>query len=753
MARPLRLAIVPLLVVLSFAAATPDAHAVEGKWTPSQLLEHDPEWLRELGLEIPVDSLWSTEGGGLLEAVAQVQGCSAGFVSPDGLLLTNHHCVFGMLQEHSSPENDYIENGLLTADRSAELSATGARATLPQSFEDVTATIEATAEQAGDDDRARIQAIEAKIEELIDTCEAQPRRRCQVAIDDDGVRYRLMEAIELPDVRLVYAPPRAVGEFGGEVDNWSWPRHTGDFALVRLYVGPDGDPAEPSTENVPYQPRRHFQIARQGVAEGDFVMVAGFPGRTQRSLIAAEMELRARRFHPRRSELLQDWIEILQAESERSDANRITLASRIKGLANREKNSRGQVAGVARGRLIEAKRQLEAEVLAAIAEYPEHAHAAQAHRRLEALTEERIATWDRDFLLGQMAQGPVLLATAVEIARWSHEQTLDDGSRHPAYRDRTRAQREGGLRGLQQRLHLPAEKTLITDFLRRLAELPSEQSLESLEPFLAALDGVDLADRVSSWVESSQVQDLDARLAMLDEDPQTLAARNDPLLDLAQALVRDQLAIEVDDERRRGAISRWRPLWRRALAAHLGRPLDPDANGTLRISLAHVEGYAPRDAVWMEPVTRLAGVVEKHTGVEPFDAPEAVLAAAPGATTSPWADEELGDVAVGFLATGDTTGGSSGSPVLDARGELVGVNFDRVWENIANDFGYVPTIARNISADVRYLLWMLDTLGGPEARPILRELGIEPGAGQPGAGQPNAGEPSAVETSVGDAAH
>jgi hypothetical protein len=185
------------------------------------------------------------------------------------------------------------------------------------------------------------------------------------------------------------------------------------------------------------------------------------------------------------------------------------------------------------------------------------------------------------------------------------------------------------------------------------------------------------------------------------------------------------LVVERLDKGREGAISLYRPVWRRAVEATVGRPLDPDANGTLRVSLAHVRGYSPRDAVWMTPLTRLAGLVEKHTGVEPFDAPDTLLRNAPDGARSRWAEPSIGDVPVCFLATGDTTGGSSGSPVLNGRGELVGVNFDRVWENVANDFGYDPDVARNISADVRYMLWILDESSAAAAAALLRELGVD----------------------------
>ena len=241
-----------------------------------------------------------------------------------------------------------------------------------------------------------------------------------------------------------------------------------------------------------------------------------------------------------------------------------------------------------------------------------------------------------------------------------------------------------------------------------------------------ASDSEQIGPVVEGLLTDSSIFDLETRLTMFDEGVAQLRRRKDPLIDFALDLNTAIIDIENDAHRTEGAISRLRPAWRRSLQTFLNRPVDPDANRTLRVSLAKVAGYRPRDGIRMEPQTRLAGIVEKHTGEDPFDVPAAILAAAPRASESRWADAGLGDVPVCFLATGDTTGGSSGSPVLNGKGELVGVNFDRVWENVANDFGYNPEIARNVSADIRYLLWMLETIEMPGSKALLEELGVAP---------------------------
>jgi hypothetical protein len=698
---------------------------VEGKWTPQQILEIDPQELQKLGLEIPPDQLWSREGAGLLAAAVKVgTGCSGGFISRDGLIITNHHCAFDILQQHSTPERNLIENGFLAKTRAEELPGKGTRITIPHRSTDVTAEIEA-AVPAGADDLARYQAIERKKKELVAACEQQPNRRCQVEAFDGGVSYLLLEGIEYADARLVFAPPRTVGEYGGEVDNWSWPRHTGDFALLRVWAGPNGEPMPEGKGTAAYHPPHFFPVASQGVGPGSFVLVAGYPGLTYRSLTAAEMRERADYWFPRRAELYRAWMDLMEAASEQSDEARIALADRLKSLANREKNSRGQVAGVRRGRFLEKKDAAEKEVLAWAAARPDQAQAVAAQKELARMVEDELRTWDHDFLLDQTKSGPKPLELALTLVRWSGEKVKPDLERESEYMDRERERLRERLRRDQKRMHLPTEEALLADLLLRYGKLPEGSRVAAVDQLLGNARTPDaVRARAAELIEKTKVTDAAERDRMFDESTQELRDRHDPLLDLAFALDREMRERKTREDRIKGTISRLRPAWQKAVIAHAGRPVAPDANGTLRVSLAHVQGYVPRDAMRLEPQTTVGGILEKDTGEEPFAAPKAVLAAAPSAPASRWADPKLKDVPVAFLADADTTGGSSGSPVLNSRGELVGVNFDRVWENVAGDFGFNPEVARNVSADARYLLWLLETLHGEAAQGVLREMGV-----------------------------
>jgi hypothetical protein len=725
------------LLVLCALLTTPLwAAASDGKWTPQQVLEIDPAWLAAQGLELPPERLWDEERGtGLLSGAVSITGCSAGFISATGLLATNHHCLFGLVQEHSTPERDLITHGFLARTRADELPSKTIRVTVPRRFTDVTARVEAAAAAAGTDFALRGRAITAERRAITAECEKTPDAGCRVAVFDDGVQYVLIETLELRDLRLVYAPPRAVGEYGGEIDNWTWPRHTGDFAIARVYVSPEGRSAAHHPSNVPFRPEFFFPIAKSGVSPGDFVMVLGYPGITYRSLLAEEMAERRDRFFPRREEVFGEWIRAIETATKDSPEGRIAVAADLKTIANRYKNAQGQVAALRRGRIVERQQAADEAVAAWAAGRPNGADVLAAREGLRANLQERLATWERDFLLSLVPVGLTsvpgsagtfakMLYHAVTIAHLARERGKPAEARTPTFTDadvprlKERSARE------ERSTFLPSDREVFALYVERLLGLPDDQRVPSIERLFGHLRGQPQAIRahLASLYERSALTSPAERERLFDEDERALRARRDPLLEFGFAFDEDLRGLRERQAKADGRTSAWRPIWRRAVIAHAGTPVAPDANGTLRVSFAHVQGYSPRDAVTFGPQTTLAGALEKHTGEEPFDLPEVVRAAAAMARESRWADPRLGDVPIGFLADGDTTGGNSGSPVVNGRGELVGLNFDRVWENVANDFGFNPEIARNVSVDIRYMLWNLEVI--ERATELLAELGV-----------------------------
>ncbi|MDY7225483.1 S46 family peptidase [Hyalangium rubrum] len=712
------------LLLLALVAAP--ALAGEGKWTPQQVLELDPAWLKAQGLQLPPKRLWDPKRGtGLLAGAVNVGGCSGAFISSTGLVITNHHCVFSIVQEHSSPQRDLISQGFLATNREAELPGKGSRIQVPRSFTDVTQQVLATVPE-GADDLVRFKAIERKQKELVAECEKRPATRCQVSTFDGGLQYVLVDAVELADVRLVYAPPRAVGEFGGEVDNWMWPRHTGDFAIVRAYTAPDGTSAPYSAQNVPHKAEFFFPLATQGVKPNQFVMVLGYPGITFRAMLAEEMAERQARFYPRVIDVYGEYIRILEEEGAKDPAGKIAVASTLKSLHNRYKNAGGQLEGLKRGAIIEKQREAEEAVARWAEKKGKHPEGLRARSELLGRLKDTGKTWEREFLLNNLRAGAKGPTMAVTLARLARERAKPDLEREPEFMERELARLKDQLEREQKNLFLPAEKHLLKAFVRRAQALGPEERIAAVDKhFGPTFSEKDVAAKIDALYAGSKVLTLADRLAMFGETEAQLVARKDPLLAFGLELATEVTALDALKDRREGAAQRLRPEWRRAVLAHAGKPVAPDANSTLRVTFAKVQGYSPRDGVFYTPQTTLSGVVAKHTGQEPFNVPDKVLATAEAQRFGPWKDPVLKDVPVDFLADADTTGGNSGSPTVNGKGELVGVNFDRVWENVSNDFGFNPDVARNVNVDVRYVLWMLDQVEDADA--LLRELGIRKG--------------------------
>jgi Peptidase S46 len=717
-----------LSALLISAAFAPPALALDGKWTPAQVLDIDAAWLKRQGLTLPPSALWDAKRGtGLLTGTVNIGGCSGAFVSATGLIVTNHHCLFGAVQEHSTPQRDLITNGFLARAQGEELPASTLRVEIPKRFTDVTSQVLA-AVPAGARPQARLQAIDVKRKALVAECQKQADIKCKVAVFDDGTSYTLIESIELRDVRLVYAPPRAIGEYGGEIDNWSWPRHTGDFAIARAYSAASGKPADRADTNTPYASEFFFPLSNDGVDEGDFVMVLGYPGITYRALIADEMRERRERFFVRREDVFGEWIAILEQAGASDAQGKIALAANLKGINNRYKNAQGQIAGLDRGKIVEQQRAHDAKTIAWAAKAPAHAAATAAHAGLRKVLAEREATWERDFLLNLIALGaespaggipplPKALFHAATLAYNAEERAKPETARATGFVDADQSTIRERLRREQSQYFAPADQRVFAALVRRALALPADQRITAVDTRFAGMSPEQIEKTIAQMYTNSAVLDADKRDAMLGESVDALSARKDPLLDFGRAWASDVRALRERERDWNARAAVFRPAWRRAVAAHAGTPIAPDANGTLRISFAHVQGYAPRDGLRYTPFTTLAGVLEKHTGKEPFDAPAAVRAAAAAQPTLP----------VNFLADGDTSGGNSGSPVIDGRGALVGINFDRVWENVAGDFGFNPAVSRNISVDTRYLLWMLRDVEKADA--LLRELGIARGIG------------------------
>ena len=711
--------------VLAALAAVPAALAGEGMWVPQQLPQIAGP-LAKAGLKLAPEQLADLTGDPM-GAVVALGGCTASFVSPNGLVATNHHCAYGAIQLNSTPENNLIRNGFNAPTTADELSAgPNARVFVLDSITDVTGQARAAIAAAGDDALGRTRALEALEKQLIAACEADAGFRCRLYSFSGGNSYRLFRNMEIRDVRLAYAPPGSVGKFGGDVDNWMWPRHTGDFAFYRAYVGKDGKPAAYSPDNVPFKPRHWLKFADQPLGEGDFVMVAGYPGSTNRYALAAEFDNAAQWSYPAIAGHFNNQIALVEAAGKLDPQVQVRYASSMAGWNNTAKNYQGQLTGFKRIDAAGQKRAEEAAVLAWLKGQGARGQAAlDAHARLLALLEQSQATRERDLALG-MFNNTAMLGTASQLYRLAIERAKPDAERESGYQQRDLPAIEGGLRQLERRYVASMDRQLQAYWLDQYLKLPAAQRVAAIDAWLGGNDAA-AVKRALDRLAGTALGSTDERLKWLSADRAAFEASTDPAIQYAVAIMPTLLELEKQDKVRAGERLQARAAYLQAVAdyrAGKGQFVYPDANSSLRITFGNVTGYVPRDGVKYTPFTTLEGVVAKETGADPFDSPQALLDAVAAGRHGGLADARLGSVPVNFLSDLDITGGNSGSPVLDAHGKLVGLAFDGNWESVASNWVFDPAMTRMISVDQRYMRWIMqEVFPAPQ---LLREIGVAP---------------------------
>lgn len=685
------------------------AQAGEGMWVPQQLPDIAGQ-LAQAGLELDPAELGDLTGQPM-GAVVSIGGCTASFVSPRGLVITNHHCAYGAIQLNSSAERDLLSEGFSAATLEDELSAgPNQRVFVTREIRDVTDEVLAriTPRMSG---LARQDTIDAAQKALVAGCEAEGGVRCSVFGFHGGLSYRLFTQVEIRDVRLVYAPPGSIGKYGGDVDNWMWPRHTGDFAFYRAYVAPDGTPAPFSPDNIPFEPARHLRIAGHGLEEGEFAMVAGYPGRTFRYALADELAETVEWSYPTRIVLNQQLLDLIEAAGADDREMAIRYAGFNASWNNQMKNFVGQLEGFQRSDALARKRAEEQAVLDWLRTQGRAGRPAlQAHRALQALHGQRIATRERDQLLGVFGNIG-LLDAARRIHRLSVERDKPDGERAQGFQTRDEAAQRGALEQLERRMAPEVDRQLMTLFLARYVELPAAQRIPELDAWLGGDDQATRDFRLDTLYAGTRLDHTRQRLDWFDAGRAAVEASDDSFLRLAVALAPAFERIENERRRLAGEDQMHRPDFLQAVIDYnqaQGRAVYPDANGSLRITYGHVMGYSPADAVHYAPFTTLEGLLAKDTGEDPFDSPVVQLDLIRERAHGGRALESLGSVPVNFLTDMDVTGGNSGSPVLNARGELVGLVFDMNWESVASNWVFDAEMTRTINVDIRYLLWVME---------------------------------------------
>jgi hypothetical protein len=690
------------------------ARADEGMWLPSQT-GAIAEDMKAAGLELDAATLGDLQRPPLT-AIASLGGCSAAFLSPEGLVATNHHCVAGSLQYNSSPENDYLTDGFLAKTLADELpAAPGSRVYVIEDLRDVTKAMMNGADKL--EGRARYDRLQANRTALIEACERQANRRCDVRAYFGGQQYWLQQQLEIQDVRLVYAPAGGVGNFGGEKDNWMWPRHTGDFSFYRAYVAPDGSSAAFSKDNVPFKPKAFLPIAKEGVKEGDFVMVAGFPGVTERLRTADEARFYYEELYPYQQRMLTEYGDRIDELTAGDEAATIAYAATLQGVENYEKKIAGQLAGADAISLVEKKRAEEAGFRAWIkADAKREAQYGAALAELDELVTDDNVNALNDAKRTLLGRGQ-LYSAARMLYRWANEQAKPDKDREPGFQARDKAFMTQRMTVIERRYVETIDKQLFADAIAEYKTLPADARIISFDVHFqgVGLDGLYAGTELDKTAK---------RLEWMDKTPADFRASSDPFIQLAVATYDETMAAEAEAKARAGRVQKARSKVmeaRLAYAASQGKTMYPDANGSLRFTYGKVTGKAVDGQVWT-PFTTAEGIVAKHTGRGEFDAPDTMVELIKAKDYGRYVAPELGTLPVDFLSTVDITNGNSGSSTLNAKGEFVGLAFDGTIEGVVSDWMYDPAINRTIHVDSRFMLWTMEKVDG--ATRLLAEMGV-----------------------------
>jgi hypothetical protein len=708
--------------------STSVAYADEGMWMPQQLPQVAKQ-LKAAGLKLDPASLTKlTEFP--MGAIVSLGGCSASFVSPQGLVATNHHCVYNSVAVNSTPERDLLANGFLAKTFAEELpAAPGSRIFVTKQVTNVSNKI-ISADVAKLSGKARIDGIEKNEKSMVAECEKDPGHRCTVASYYGGLEFYLIKQLEIRDVRLVHAPPAGVGKFGGDTDNWMWPRHTGDYGFYRAYVSRDGKAADYSKDNVPYAPKHFLKIAKEGVKEGDFIMALGYPGRTNRHRLPSEVAFTFDWNYPAFIKQSGETLAIIERETKNDPALKLKYAGQVANVNNYYKNRKGMLTSYEGSDLLARKTKEHADLKAWVNANPaRQKEFANDIEQVEKLIAERDAEMKRDYLLASSA--PRLLNTARSMVRLANEGAKPDTERKSGYQERDLPRIQASVAGINRTYDEKVDKALVLNSLVKYAAQPASTRNANFDAAMGIKDGMSQADLkalLDNMYATSTLGDAKQRSAWLTKSPAEFKASTDSFIKAAVAMYDGSLKREAEEEELSGKLQQAYANYMKAKIAYMnskGQAVYPDANSTLRVTFGRIAGRdhgADGTGSWTA-FTTVKGVVAKATGEGEFNAPATQLAAIKAKDFGKYVDPKLKTVPVNYLGTLDITGGNSGSAVLNGKGELIGLAFDGTLDSIISDWDFNKANTRDIQVDVRYILWNMKHVD--HADNLLKEMGVE----------------------------
>ncbi len=692
------------LSLLTLIIISNSISAKEGMWLPMLLKSLNQGDMQAMGLKLSAEDIYSVNNSSLKDAVISFGGfCTGEIISNQGLILTNHHCGYGQIQYHSSVENDYLTNGYWAMKQEEELPNPGLSATFIVKMEDVTdRVLEGVGEEMNEEERQKI--IQVNMDSLTAAATKETHYKAFVRPFFYGNEYYMFITETFNDVRMVGAPPSSIGKFGGDTDNWMWPRHTGDFSLFRIYADKDNKPAEYSEDNVPYQPKHYFPISMKGVEEGDFTMVFGFPGSTQEYLTSHAIDQIKNVLNPDRIAVRAEALKVMDAQMKSSDEVRIKYASKYASVSNYWKKWIGENNGLERSNAIAKKKEAEDQFLETtknIAEYQGLMDAfEQKYKSIEKYAQAR------SYFIEIPYRKVEIIGIAAKL-RGVMEDIEEGKEVDEAQKEKLVAQINSQFKNYDATTDKLLAKTLFKMYKNGLEN-------EFIPAFLKVDDvklDVIIDDLYAKSIFNNQeelikkIMGLNAKTAKKlrgDKAYQYMSEFYDIYFDQVRPEY-GRLNSEID------SLSK---IYVKVLRQLIPGTYYPDANSTLRLAFGKVEDYKARDAVEYDFYTTVDGILEKYDPENvDFNLPEKLVKLIKEEDFGPYVDKD-GFMHVCFIASNHTTGGNSGSPVINAHGELIGLNFDRNWEGTMSDINYDISLCRNISVDIRYVLFIVDKFAG-----------------------------------------
>lgn len=680
-------------------------HAKEGMWIPSIINAFMMEDMQSMGLELSKEDIYSVNQSSLKDAVVHFGGgCTAELVSAKGLIFTNHHCGYSQIQSHSSVENDYLKNGFWAKNYKEELPNSGLTATLIVRIDDVTNEV-MTGITDDMDERSRMMTLRKNVAEIIEKTTEGNHYEANVKSFNFGNEYYMLVTETFKDVRLVGAPPSAIGKFGGDTDNWVWPRHTGDFSVFRIYADENNNPAEYSENNQPYQPKHFFPINIKPKKENDFTMVYGFPGFTEQHLVSNHVKYVIEKENPAKINMRKNSLSVIDAAMASSDELRIQYAAKQSRISNAYKKWIGQNGGLINLNAIQIKKDQEAafkEKAASKEEWNNYASIIDQLKNLHVQYEDM--NFARSMLIEYYYYGPEFLRFANDFSDLVYGYESMEESEINSNIEKLKKQTESFYKNYSPEVDRKIFNKLTSMYAKYLEpELVPEllkEDLMDLEEEIYEKSFFTNKERTLEFLNKfgkKSIKKAKKDMAFLLSDEILTIFRSKVLLDLQQYNYQfDQLMKQYVAAKREMFPDQ--PHW-------------ADANSTLRLTYGKIEGSAPHDGMEYQPFSTIEGIIQKNrTGNKDYEIPQRLLDLYEAKNYGPYAQD--GTLPVCFTASNHTTGGNSGSPTLDKNGYLIGINFDRSWESTMSDIMFDPDRCRNIMVDVRYVLWVIDIYAG-----------------------------------------